>query len=97
MAHSFPTLSYNINGIETVVKAIGDGPAVFAMHGAATLEGLEFARDLADRFRVFLPSHSGLAKAAPCRISLGCRMWWCIHRVSSIGGRSCGSTGISGA
>ena len=36
----FETLIFDIDGVRTVVKAIGSGPAVLALHGAATLEGL---------------------------------------------------------
>ena len=48
----FDTLSFDIDGVSTVVKAIGEGPAVIALHGAATIEGDQWARGLADRFRV---------------------------------------------
>jgi hypothetical protein len=51
----FDTLSVDIDGVSSVVKAIGKGPAVIALHGAATLEGHQWARALADRFRVYLP------------------------------------------
>ena len=39
----FDTLSFDIDGVSTVVKAIGKGPAVIALHGAATLEGHQWA------------------------------------------------------
>ena len=55
----FETLVFDIDGVRTVVKAIGKGPAVLALHGAATLEGYDWARGLADRFRVYLPFHPG--------------------------------------
>jgi pimeloyl-ACP methyl ester carboxylesterase len=63
----FETLVFDIDGVQTVVKAIGSGPAVLALHGAATLEGHEWARGLADRFRVYLPFHPGFGEsdAAP--------------------------------
>jgi pimeloyl-ACP methyl ester carboxylesterase len=44
---------------------IGQGPALVALHGAATLVGQEFARGLADRFRVYLPFHPGFGDSAP--------------------------------
>jgi pimeloyl-ACP methyl ester carboxylesterase len=59
----FETLTFDIDGIHTVVKAIGKGPPVLALHGAATLEGHEWARGLADRFRVFLPFHPGFGES----------------------------------
>jgi pimeloyl-ACP methyl ester carboxylesterase len=63
----FETLTFDVDGIHTVVKAIGEGPAVLALHGAATLEGYAWARGLADRFRVYLPFHPGFGEsgAAP--------------------------------
>ena len=63
----FETLTFDVDGVHTVVKAIGKGPAVLALHGAATLEGYEWARGLADRFRVYLPFHPGFGEsgAAP--------------------------------
>lgn len=60
----FETLTLDIDGVETVVKAIGHGPAVVALHGAATLEGFDWARGLADRFRVYLPYHPGFGDSA---------------------------------
>ena len=61
----FETLTLNIDGVRTVVKAIGGGPAVLALHGAATIEGNEWARGLADRFRVYLPFHPGFGDSDP--------------------------------
>jgi len=63
----FETLVLDIDGVRTVVKAIGSGPPVLALHGAGTLEGHEWARGLADRFRVYLPFHPGFGEsdAAP--------------------------------
>lgn len=60
----FETLTHDIDGVRTVVKAIGKGPAVLALHGAATLEGHAWARGLADRFRVYLPFHPGFGDSA---------------------------------
>lgn len=61
----FETLSYDIDGVHTVVKAIGTGAPVVALHGAATLEGHQWARGLADRFRVYLPFHPGFGDSGP--------------------------------
>ncbi|MGG6897903.1 alpha/beta fold hydrolase [Rhizobium sp. BR 315] len=55
----FETQRYNIDGVDTAVRVIGHGPAVVALHGAATIEGTEWARGIADRFRVYLPYHPG--------------------------------------
>lgn len=59
----FETLSHDIDGVSVVVKAIGEGPAVLALHGASTLEGQEWARGLADRFRVYLPFLPGFGES----------------------------------
>jgi pimeloyl-ACP methyl ester carboxylesterase len=61
----FETLTFDIDGVKTVVKAIGRGPAVIALHGAATIEGYQWARGLADRFRVYLPHHPGFGESGP--------------------------------
>ena len=61
----FDTLSFDIDGVSTVVKAIGKGPAVIALHGASTIEGHQWARALADRFRVYLPFHPGFGESGP--------------------------------
>jgi pimeloyl-ACP methyl ester carboxylesterase len=59
---NFETLKVDCVGTHVVVKAIGEGPAVLALHGAATLEGHEWARGLANRFRVYLPFHPGFGE-----------------------------------
>ena len=59
MAVPFETLEYEVGGVKTVVKAIGSGKPILFLHGAATLEGFDFAEGLADRFRVLAPSHPG--------------------------------------
>lgn len=65
MAVNFETLEYDIGGVRTVVKAVGRGRPVLFLHGAATLEGFDFAEGLADRFRVLLPSHPGMGLSGP--------------------------------
>lgn len=64
MTVQFETLEYDIGGIRTVVKAVGKGKPVLFLHGAATLEGFDFAEGLADRFRVYCPSHPGMGYSA---------------------------------
>ena len=60
---NFETLTFDVDGVHTVVKAIGNGPPVLALHGAATIEGHDWARGLADRFRVYLPFHPGYGES----------------------------------
>ncbi len=62
---TFETIRLEIDGVDTVIKVIGKGPAVLALHGAATIEGYEWARDLADRFRIYLPFHPGFGESGP--------------------------------
>ena len=62
---TFETTRLEVDGVDTVVKIIGNGPAVLALHGAATIEGQEWARGLADRFRVYLPFHPGFGESGP--------------------------------
>ncbi|PZO79505.1 MAG: alpha/beta hydrolase [Mesorhizobium amorphae] len=60
----FETIRLAVDGVETVVKAVGTGPAVIALHGAATLEGHRWAAALAPRLRVYLPFHPGFGESA---------------------------------
>lgn len=53
------TLKFNIDGVDTVVETIGEGRPILFLHGAATLEGFDFADELAKNFRVYLPYHPG--------------------------------------
>ena len=63
MARSFETLEFKINGVQTNVKVAGEGPAILYLHGGSTLEGFDFALDLAERFRVYCPSHPGMGRS----------------------------------
>jgi pimeloyl-ACP methyl ester carboxylesterase len=51
------------DGIESVIYAIGDGPAVVYFHGGGTFHGFEWARDWAHRFRVILPHHPNFGES----------------------------------
>jgi pimeloyl-ACP methyl ester carboxylesterase len=83
----FETLTFDIDGVQTVVKVIGKGPAVLALHGAATLEGYEWARGLADRFRVYLPFHPGFGESGPAPHITGMQdiIVHNLHLVSALG------------
>lgn len=61
----FDTLRLDLDGTSTVVKAVGQGAPVLALHGAAPIEGVRWADGLADRFRVFLPFHPGFGESGP--------------------------------
>lgn len=53
----FTRSTYTIDGVETVVHAVGDGPPLVYFHGGDNPDHFEWARDLADSFRVILPVH----------------------------------------
>lgn len=52
-------LKFNIDGVDTVVETIGYGKPIIFLHGAATLEGFDFAVKLAENYKVYLPNHPG--------------------------------------
>lgn len=55
---------YRIDGVETVVYEIGDGPPCVYFHGGGTYHGFEWARDFADSFRMILPIHPNFGESA---------------------------------
>jgi pimeloyl-ACP methyl ester carboxylesterase len=61
----FETLVLEIEGARIVVKVMGSGSPVLALHGAATIEGYDWARGLSDRFRIYLPFHPGFGESDP--------------------------------
>lgn len=52
-----------VGGVESVVHAIGSGPAVVYFHGGGTFHGFEWARDWAADFRVILPHHPNFGES----------------------------------
>jgi pimeloyl-ACP methyl ester carboxylesterase len=82
----FETLTFDVDGVHTIVKAIGQGPAVLALHGAGTLEGYEWARGLVDRFRVYLPFHPGFGEsgAAPHLVGMQDMIVHNLHLLSAL-------------
>lgn len=61
----FQTQTLTIHGVQTDVKSTGSGPPLLFLHGAATIEGFDFAEGLAHRFRVVIPSHPGMGFSGP--------------------------------
>ena len=55
----FERAEYDINGVRTVVQAIGSGPELVFLHGAGTFTGFEVARAWAATRRVIIPYHPG--------------------------------------
>ncbi len=63
----FDRIVHRIDGVETVVYAIGpeDGraPPLVYFHGGGTFHGFEWARPLAGEFRVFCPYHPNFGES----------------------------------
>lgn len=60
---------WRIDGVESVVYEIGSGDPVVYFHGGGTYHGFEWARDLADRFRMIVPIHPGFGESADADFS----------------------------
>ena len=54
---------HTIDGVETVVYEIGEGPRLVYFHGGGTYPGFEWARDFADSFRMILPQHPNFGES----------------------------------
>ncbi|HEX7710015.1 MAG TPA: alpha/beta hydrolase [Sphingomonadaceae bacterium] len=54
---------HRIDGIDSVVYAIGEGQPVVYFHGGGTFHGFEWAREFADKFRMILPMHPGFGES----------------------------------
>ena len=59
----FDRIVHRIDGIETVTYAIGDGEALVYFHGGGTVHGFEWARALANHFRVYAPYHPNFGES----------------------------------
>ncbi|HYD24979.1 MAG TPA: alpha/beta hydrolase [Croceibacterium sp.] len=59
----FERIVRRIDGIETVVYAIGRGEPLVYFHGGGTFHGFEWARALADDFRVYAPYHPNFGES----------------------------------
>ena len=57
---------YRIDGVESVVYAIGpeDAPPAVYFHGGGTFHGFEWMRDFADEFRMISPIHPGFGESS---------------------------------
>lgn len=60
----FERIIFRIEGVEAVTHAIGEGPPLVYLHGGGTFHGFEWARALADRFRVYCPHHPNFGDSA---------------------------------
>jgi pimeloyl-ACP methyl ester carboxylesterase len=59
----FDRIVHRVDGIETVTYAIGQGEPLVYFHGGGTFHGFEWARPLADEFRVFCPYHPNFGES----------------------------------
>ena len=59
----FERLVHRIDGVETVTYAIGQGEPLVYFHGGGTFHGFEWARPLANEFRVFVPIHPNFGES----------------------------------
>jgi pimeloyl-ACP methyl ester carboxylesterase len=59
----FERIVHRIEGVEAVTYAIGDGEPLVYFHGGGTFHGFEWARPLADRFRVYCPYHPNFGES----------------------------------
>lgn len=73
MHDEFAVRELSIDGVNTAVKVIGQGPPVMFLHGASTLEGWDALKPLAAHVTVYAPSHPGfgLSGDAPHLASMG--------------------------
>ena len=60
----FDRIVHRVEGVETVVYAIGQGEPLVYFHGGGTFHGFEWARALANDFRVFAPYHPNFGESA---------------------------------
>ena len=59
----FDRIVHRVDGVETVTYAIGEGEPLVYFHGGGTFHGFEWARALADGFRVFCPYHPNFGES----------------------------------
>lgn len=60
----FKRTVHDVGGVETVVYEIGHGAPLVYYHGGGTFHGFEWARQLADGFRVICPHHPNFGESA---------------------------------
>jgi len=59
----FERIVHRIDGVETVTYAIGDGEPLVYFHGGGTFHGFEWARPLANEFRIYAPYHPNFGES----------------------------------
>ena len=59
----FDRIVHRVEGVEAVTYAIGQGEPLVYFHGGGTFHGFEWARALANEFRVFCPYHPNFGES----------------------------------
>ena len=59
----YERIVHRIDGVETVVYAIGQGAPLVYFHGGGTFHGFEWSRALANDFRVYHPIHPNFGES----------------------------------
>lgn len=59
----FERIVHRIDGVETVTYAVGSGRPLVYFHGGGTFHGFEWARPLAEHFRVYCPYHPNFGES----------------------------------
>lgn len=60
----FERIVRRVDGVESVIYAIGDGEPLVYFHGGGTFHGFEWVRPLADGFRIYCPYHPNFGESA---------------------------------
>jgi pimeloyl-ACP methyl ester carboxylesterase len=59
----FERIVMRVDGVESVIYAIGAGEPLVYFHGGGTFHGFEWVRPLADGFRVYCPHHPNFGES----------------------------------
>ncbi|WP_367196794.1 alpha/beta fold hydrolase [Amorphus sp. 3PC139-8] len=59
----FERSEHVVNGVNTVVLSIGEGPDLVFLHGTGTFTGFDMARLWAEKRRVIIPFHPGFGQS----------------------------------
>ena len=65
----FERIVHRVEGVEAVTYAIGQGAPLVYFHGGGTFHGFEWARPLADRFRIYCPYHPNFGESGDAQFN----------------------------
>jgi len=72
---AFDKTHLDVNGVDTVVMAAGEGDPLVFFHGGGVIEGVECLLPLAERFRLVVPYHPGFGGSASDPSATGIGSW----------------------